>query len=83
MRAGQRQRFARPVTTQPAASRGSDCGSKSKNPVPTPSPDGPQPRWVCEPKITADPVWGGKTLDYVFKIRNEGEADLQVQLKAG
>jgi hypothetical protein len=38
---------------------------------------------VCEPKITADPVWGGKTLDYVFKIRNEGETDLQVQLKAG
>jgi hypothetical protein len=38
---------------------------------------------VCEPKVTADPVWGNKSLDFVFEIRNEGEGDLQIQLKGG
>jgi len=73
----------RPATTQPASSTDSGCGSKSKRAIPTPSPDGPQPRWVCESEITADPVWYGQPLDFVFEIRNEGEGDLQIQLKGG
>jgi hypothetical protein len=74
----------RPATTQPASRRDSGCGSRSKRAIPTPSPDGPQPRWVCkQPKITADPVWGSKSLDFVFEISNEGEGDLQIQLKGG
>jgi len=73
----------RPATTQPASKRDSGCGGKSKLAIPTPSPDGPQPRWVCESKITADPVWGSKAVDFVFKISNEGEGDLQIQLRAG
>lgn len=91
-RAGQQRRptlpprvspATRPATTQPASTRDPGCGSKSKRAIPTPSPDGPQPRWVCESKITADPVWYGQPLDFVFEIRNEGEGDLQIQLKGG
>ena len=73
----------RPATTQPASRRDPGCGSKSKRAIPTPSPDGPQPLWVCESKITADPVWYGQPLDFVFEIRNEGEGDLQIQLRGG
>jgi hypothetical protein len=74
----------RPATTQPASGTEPGCGGRSNSTVPTPSPDGPQPRWVCEqPTITADPVWYGRPLDFVFEIRNEGEGDLRIQLKGG
>ncbi len=60
------------------------CGAKgsSKEPDPQPSPEGPQPRWVCkEPQITAEPAWSGKQVDFVFEIANEGEGDLKIKLK--
>ncbi len=51
---------------------------------PKPSPDGPQPVYVCkEPKITAEPVWRGEKIDFVFEISNAGEGDLQIKIKGG
>jgi len=39
---------------------------------------------VCkQPKVTAEPVWRGQKVDFVFEIGNEGEGDLQIKLKAG
>ena len=58
------------------------CGAKGT--MPQPSPDGPQPVYVCKPSnITADPVWRGETIDFVFNIKNEGEGNLQIQVKGG
>jgi len=51
---------------------------------PTPSADGPQPRYVCrEPVIVKDPVWKGKALTYIFRFENEGEGDLRIRLRGG
>jgi hypothetical protein len=71
-------------TTQPATDS-SGCGGRGvRPPPPEPSPEGPQPRYVCkEPKITAEPVWHGAHLDYVFEIGNEGEGDLRILLRGG
>lgn len=62
----------------------SGCGDKGKPGLPTPSPDGPQPRWVCkEQTLTGEPVWTGKNAEFTFEIANEGEGDLQIKLKGG
>lgn len=68
----------------PATAKQGGCGDKSRTPTPKPSPTGPHPRWVCkQPKITAEPVWAGEKVDFVFEIANQGEADLHIKLKGG
>jgi hypothetical protein len=76
------QEQAKPAEKKvPAADESAGCGP-SREPEPKPSPEGPQPRWVCkQPKITADPVWSGGQVDFVFEIANEGEGDLKIKLK--
>lgn len=59
------------------------CGAKGAG-VPTPSPTGPQPQWVCsEPKCVVESVWRGQQAEFVFTIGNEGEGDLHFRLKCG
>jgi hypothetical protein len=60
------------------------CGDKGAPGEPTPSPTGPQPRWVCaEPKCVIEPLWRGQKAEFVFAISNEGEGDLQIKIKGG
>jgi len=75
-----------PAAKQPAklsaTTQRSGCGSSKA--LPQPSPTGPHPRYVCEnPEITLEPVWQGEKAEVVFKIRNEGQADLEIQVKGG
>ena len=73
---------APPVGADQAKAGG--CGSKGTSAAPTPSPDGPQPQWVCEnPKITLDPVWSGTSAVFVFKVGNTGEGPLNIRVKGG
>ena len=65
------------------------CGSKTTAAAAAPRsidtvPDGPQPRWVCaQPTVSLDPLWRGRPLEFEFKIRNEGQADLTFNLRKG
>lgn len=52
--------------------------------VPQPKAGGAQPKWACEEtKIQLEPVWKGGSLQCIFKIRNEGEADLTIRARGG
>jgi len=73
---------ARPAAGHPTTQASSGCGDKSAAAEPTPSPTGPHPRWVVkEQKVTAEPVWRGKSVEFEFEVANEGEADLLIRLK--
>ncbi|UCE60350.1 MAG: hypothetical protein JSU63_01105 [Phycisphaerales bacterium] len=59
-------------------------GAMQQLPEPTPSPDGPQPKWVIEQSnLTIPSVWLGQPLRCGFTIRNEGEGDLKIEAKGG
>jgi len=69
---------------QKAVKPAGGCGAKSGASEPTPSPTGPQPRWVCkDPKCIIEPLWRGEKAEFVFAISNEGEGDLQIKIKGG
>ena len=79
-----RRPLIQPLQSGTTPAKQSGCSDKGSPTVPTPSPDGPQPRWVCKQQtVTADPVWAGTKAEFVFEIANEGEADLQIKLKGG
>ena len=61
------------------------CGSKASGvDLTPPPPDQPQPRWACESEtVQAEPLWAGKDATFLFKIRNEGEGVLNINLKGG
>ena len=78
----------RPKPTPPkrdakADQKSAGYGTKGKAGTPTPSPTGPQPLWVCEPKCVIEPVWRGHKAEFVYTIGNEGEGDLHFKLKCG
>lgn len=75
--------------TRPAVAQ-SDCGSKSAArpgqvaPIPTTNQDDPAPSWVCEaPYVSAGMLWKGSRVECVFKILNDGDADLRIKAKGG
>lgn len=74
----------KPPARAPSSQAGGCGGKEPAGPPPTPAPHGPQPRWVCkQPSITAEPAWGGKSIDFVFEISNEGAGILRFRLRRG
>jgi len=72
---------ARPAPAKTGKGCGSAGGKLDLTPLP---PDQPQPKLVCkEPKVVGDPVWQGEKATFAFKIDNEGEGPLNVQVKGG
>ena len=62
----------------------SGCGTKPGDTTPTPSPDGPQPVFVCkETKVDVGELWRGANAEFNFTIGNEGEGELHIRLKGG
>jgi len=68
--------------TQPAeAAKGCGSGDSSVDLTPPP-PDQPQPRWVCESEtVDIGDVWRNQPAVFVFKIRNEGEGVLNINIR--
>jgi len=41
-------------------------------------------RYACEqPIVNLEPVWSGGSMEFVFTIKNEGTADLNIKAKGG
>jgi len=69
-------------TPNQEAQKGAGCHAQTT--TPQPSPDGPQPVFVCENmELTGKPVWRGEKAEFTFVIKNEGKGDLQVLIKGG
>ena len=74
----------RTPASRPAATTKAGCGDKTTVLIPTPSQDGPQPKWACdEPLVTADPIWKGEKIEFAFNVRNDGEGPLKILAKGG
>jgi hypothetical protein len=81
---------AQPSTVPPAPAGEApkeECKSTptrpNRDPLPPP-PDQPQPKFVCEQtKVVAEPVWQGKSAEFHFTVRNEGEGPLVIRIKPG
>lgn len=82
---GAQSQTGQPQTPKPGpATTEAGCGDKTAVVVPTPLPDGPQPKYVCsEPLVNADPVWKGEQIEFTFDIRNDGEGPLKILAKGG
>ena len=71
------------AASQPAGKSGCGGGTTAIDLTPPPL-DAPQPHWVCEkPEVEIEPVWRGKTAEFVFKVSNSGEGVLNVRIKGG
>lgn len=49
-----------------------------------PSAAAGSPKWSCaEPSVEVAQLWHGGQIDCTFKVRNAGDADLQINVKGG
>jgi len=76
------ERKAKPGKTKGKGKAG--CGSSKKRGAKTDLTPNPNAKWACDQKtVVLDPVWQGKKLNFTFKIRNEGTADLRMKARGG
>ena len=72
--------------TQPAAGKGGSCGDAGQAEIAKLAPppeDQPQPKLLVEnPRIDLD-VWRGEPAVFRFKLKNDGQAPLNILLKGG
>ncbi len=71
----------RPVRTR--ATRGARGAARARGRQLTPDENA---KWSCDTlHATAEPIWrsSGKSVDFVFNIKNEGTADLHIRAKGG
>lgn len=51
---------------------------------PTVATEPPWPGWVCKENVlTLEPIWAGQPLTATWVIENEGEGDLEINIKGG
>jgi len=61
-----------------------DCKSKVPAPNPENNPQGAAPRMVLDvTEYAVDSIWSGKDIECVYRIRNEGDAELQIKAQGG
>jgi hypothetical protein len=73
---------AQPGVDELAKKEGCGAPDDQKTELTPPPPDQPQPKFVCaQTKVIAEPVWQGKTAEFSFAIRNEGQAPLAIRVK--
>ncbi|UCE58305.1 MAG: hypothetical protein JSU63_12780 [Phycisphaerales bacterium] len=75
------------TTMQAAVAQQDDCpsrGGKGASQI-SPSPQSElQPSLFCAAStVESQPVWRGKPVKCVFDIRNNGQADLRIEARAG
>lgn len=73
----------RPPAT-PKSKAGGGCGHAEHQPRKGPVVPDSGAQWSCaQPIVTAEPVWVGSRVEFVFKIKNEGTSELRIKAKGG